>query len=370
MIARAQRLAQPIRRRDALKRMLLLSVALHLALLLSLLTLPSAPPMHEASAPTSVEIMADEGAAEGAKLPAPSYAPAIAASGETPATTPPPPPAAPTFAVPTDEIPTPPLPVPPPTESAAAPAVPPAPPTPPTAAAEPPPPPAPATQVPPQPPAPMPTPSAPAEVAELPPPPPVPPVPAPPPPAPTTATRPPPPQPRAAARPPPRPAPLPFTMGGNSVLVPVQPQRTAPTPERTANNHGALDLTLGPQALNSAGAPPHSSHGVDASIRVEGADVGDDWIQQLHEWWERHAFYPPGALANGEDGVVEIHMVIARDGRIDSVEVVSSSGSRWLDMAGVSVWRNAHLRPFPSGTSQPRADIFVSLHYILLRGRG
>jgi TonB family protein len=165
-----------------------------------------------------------------------------------------------------------------------------------------------------------------------------------------------------------RPAPLPFTWGGNAFALPPPPN--PPAPERTARSHGALDLSVGPQALNSVGAPPRSTHGLDAEIRVEGADVGDDWIQRLHEWWDRHSFYPEEAVMNGEDGVVEIHMVIQRDGRVESVQVVSSSGSRWLDMAGVSVFRNAHLRPFPLSTPQPQADVYVSLHYILVRVPG
>ena len=120
--------------------------------------------------------------------------------------------------------------------------------------------------------------------------------------------------------------------------------------------------------MNSLGAPPRTSKGMDASIRVEGAEVGDDWIAQLHEWWDRHSFYPQQAIINGEDGVVEIHMVITRDGHVEAVEVISSSGSRWLDMAGVSVFRNAKLRPFPLSTPEPRADIYAFLHYILIRG--
>ena len=157
-------------------------------------------------------------------------------------------------------------------------------------------------------------------------------------------------------------------MGGNVFAVP--PSHTAPERDRTGHNNGALDLSMGPEALNSKGAPPHTTHGMDASIRVEGAQVGDDWLQQLHDWWDRHSFYPQEAIVNEEDGVVEIHMVIRRDGQIGTVEVLRSSGSQWLDMAGVSVFRNAHLRPFPIGTPEPQADIYVSLHYVLIRPPG
>jgi len=100
---------------------------------------------------------------------------------------------------------------------------------------------------------------------------------------------------------------------------------------------------------------------------VEGADVGDDWIQQLHEWWDRHAYYPQEALLNREDGTLQIHLVIRRDGHVTEVDKLSSSGSRSIDIAGESVFRNAALQPFPNSTPQPQADIYLTLQYILIR---
>jgi TonB family protein len=106
---------------------------------------------------------------------------------------------------------------------------------------------------------------------------------------------------------------------------------------------------------------------MDASIRVEGAQVGDDWLVQLHEWWDRHAYYPLDAIRNGEEGELEIHMVIRRDGVVESVELVRTSGSHLIDSAGQSVFRNAHLQPFPFSTPEPKADVWADLHYILIR---
>ena len=42
-------------------------------------------------------------------------------------------------------------------------------------------------------------------------------------------------------------------------------------PTRTANSQGARDPSPGPQAVNSAGAPPHSTSGQDATTSVDGA---------------------------------------------------------------------------------------------------
>ena len=371
MSVSAVRLALPIRRKDALVRNAGLSVLLHVLLLAAFLMRPHPTGLTQAAGPISIDIVQDVGTSDGQKLPAPSFAPAIVAPKEAPASEPPPPASAPAPDLPEAQsrqrrcrCRRPPfrrrsrrpqwrrqpwkrrrLPRRPPV---------------PSLQAIPPPPPAPA-------PSPVPAP-APQQFALVPPLPPAPP----PRTAPVRPPAPPPPTPRSnlAAQPPARPAPrapafpapVPFASG----RLTLPPSRA--TPDRNSHSNGALDLSLGPAAMNSVGAPPRTSKGMDASIRVEGAEVGDDWIAQLHEWWDRHSFYPQQAVINEEDGVVEIHMVITRDGRVESVEVISSSGSHWIDMAGVSVFRNAKLRPFPLSTPEPRADVYAFLHYILIRG--
>lgn len=139
-------------------------------------------------------------------------------------------------------------------------------------------------------------------------------------------------------------------------------------PNHTNRSSGPLDLSLGPAALNSLGAPPRTSRGMDASIRVEGAQVGDDWIMQLHEWWERHKYYPLDAARNDEEGEVQIHLVIRRDGVVESLELVHGSGYPRIDMAGESVFRNAHLQPFPFSTPEPKANVYLDLYFIIIRG--
>ncbi len=357
----AARLALPIRRKDALVRNAGLSVLLHLLLLAAFLAKPHPGELTQATGPISVEIVPDVGTSDGQRLPTPSFAPGVVAPSEAPATEPPPPASVPRLPVPEADVPStsapePPSPaappVPPATTASSAAEAPPVAPSPPVAAAAP----VPALEAtPPPPPAPAPLPAPAPQQFALVPPLPLPPTPAPPP--------------RAVARPPARPAPRAPTFPAPVPFasLPFAPRPRA-TPNHTSNGHGALDLSLGPEALNSLGAPPRTSNGVGADIRVEGAEVGNDWIEQLHEWWNSHSFYPQAAITNNEDGVVEVHMVITRDGRVQSVEVVSSSGSRWLDMAGVSVFRNAHLQPFPLSTPEDKADVYAFLHYILVHG--
>jgi TonB family protein len=88
-----------------------------------------------------------------------------------------------------------------------------------------------------------------------------------------------------------------------------------------------------------------------------------DLMRQLQAWWDAHAYYPRHASNNDEGGTVKVHLVIRPDGRIFRVDVVEGSGSRSLDTAGDTVFRGGFVRPFPEG--EPKADIDISLHYIL-----
>jgi TonB family protein len=88
-----------------------------------------------------------------------------------------------------------------------------------------------------------------------------------------------------------------------------------------------------------------------------------DLMQQLQAWWDAHAYYPRHASNNDEGGTVKVHLVIHPDGKIWTIDVVQSSGSRSLDTAGDSVFHGGFVRPFPEG--EPNADIELSLHYVL-----
>jgi TonB family protein len=88
-----------------------------------------------------------------------------------------------------------------------------------------------------------------------------------------------------------------------------------------------------------------------------------DLMRQLQAWWDVHAYYPRHASNSDEGGTVKVHLVILPDGRIWTFNVVESSGSRSLDSAGSSVFRGGFVRPFPEG--EPKADIDISLHYVL-----
>jgi len=270
MLSSRQRLAVRVHRRETLGWLVLLSLALHLTLFLSLLMMPSTQPPISASEPISVDVIVEEGPAEAAPEP------------------------------------------PAPTESTAAPVAPAAP----VEQAEiPAPTPAPVPAVPPSPPVPQ---------AEIPPPTP----------APAPMPVPPPPPPVAQAHSPPAP-----------------PQRAAARPAAAR------------ASVNQAGAPAHATDGQNAPSRASAANNGAAWMGKLKQWWDQHSFYPKEASQTNEGGNVKVHIVIAPDGQVTTIEVVQGSGSSVLDAAAVAVFRNARLPPLPPGTPAQPADVVVTLHY-------
>jgi len=112
----------------------------------------------------------------------------------------------------------------------------------------------------------------------------------------------------------------------------------------------------------AAGYAPALSQ--DFSITNETL-AGSNWMKQLQAWWDVHAYYPPDALKNHEDGTVKVHLVIPQDGEVGLVQVAQGSGSHTLDMAGYEVFKYARLRPVPSAPPAPQADVFITLHYVL-----
>jgi protein TonB len=141
--------------------------------------------------------------------------------------------------------------------------------------------------------------------------------------------------------------------------VPPPPKPVAQAhPPRPAPQRAAARASASP-----AGAPAHGPAGQNAASGAGGANNGAAWMGKLKQWWDQHSFYPKEASQTDEGGNVKVHIVIAPDGQIMSIEVVQSSGLSVLDAAAVAVFRNAHLPPFPPGTPAQPADVVVTLHY-------
>jgi len=101
---------------------------------------------------------------------------------------------------------------------------------------------------------------------------------------------------------------------------------------------------------------------------MEGVAVSTDWLNLVSAWWLRHGYYPPEAAANAEDGDVTLHMRVNHDGRVEGVELTGKSGSQWLDLGALSVFRDAHLPPLPDDMPESQIPFEATVHYILIRG--
>jgi protein TonB len=137
-----------------------------------------------------------------------------------------------------------------------------------------------------------------------------------------------------------------------------------PPPQPVAQAHpprAPLQRAAARAPANPAGA--HAPTGQNAAGGASGGNNGAAWMGKLKQWWDQHSFYPKEASQTNEGGNVKVHIVIAPDGEVTSIEVVQGSGTSVLDAAAVAVFRNAHLPPFPPGTPAQPADVVVTLHY-------
>jgi protein TonB len=133
----------------------------------------------------------------------------------------------------------------------------------------------------------------------------------------------------------------------------------AAAPQRAAARPA---VARGPANPAGGGAPGQAADAQNAASRASSANNAVAWGGKLGQWWEQHRFYPKEASQTDEGGTVKIHIFIAPDGHVTSVEMVQGSGSGAIDAAAVAVFRDAHLPPFPPGTTtQP--DAVVTLHY-------
>ncbi len=171
--------------------------------------------------------------------------------------------------------------------------------------------------------------------------------------------------------------------------VPLPPEPTPPRPRPQAQQRLApgafpppIDLNFGRTASRapaprvaglsrgidlSLGAPKLGPNKSEAFFDIRAANIGADWAQGLEIYWRRHRYYPQQAVLNGEEGTVEIQIVVNRLGRVESVEIQRRSGSPWLDMAAVGTWRNAQLAPLPAENTDLTKTIPLTINYVLIR---
>lgn len=152
---------------------------------------------------------------------------------------------------------------------------------------------------------------------------------------------------------PPQPARRPVAPQG--LYLPSYSYGRAARPAPAAPPHG-LNLALSQSELRRAFAP---------DFAIEGK-IGPDWRAELTRWVDQRKYYPYSALEMGQQGSVEIRLVIDKNGKVAAVSLLQSSGSPFLDAAWLGLFRGATVPPFPPGTAANRIIIRATMHYILV----
>lgn len=191
------------------------------------------------------------------------------------------------------------------------------------------------------------------------------------PPEPTTAPaldpimpQPPPPLPEAPPRPAPRQAQVrPAPRAQQGTLANPMDLSFAPSAPRPAARgryaSGAIDLSPPPERRGGARSDPYAL--------IRAANASADWNRGLLQYWLQHRFYPSKAAEAGEQGTVTIQLTVNRSGRVEDVQVLTRSGSQWLDMAAVGTFRDAKLPPFTSEMREDRLTFPIPINYYLVR---
>jgi periplasmic protein TonB len=161
------------------------------------------------------------------------------------------------------------------------------------------------------------------------------------------------PKPPAPPKPSDFPAPMNFSFGPTGPRV----SEKAPT-QHAARQHfpGTIDMSLGPASLGEANPTPFGDRDEDA--------VSADWRNALSRWVAEHAYYPPQAIHELQEGDAKVHVIALPNGKVKEVELIGKSGSMWLDMALVALFRDQHIPPLPSGETDP-VEFNFTMHYIL-----
>ena len=169
--------------------------------------------------------------------------------------------------------------------------------------------------------------------------------------------------------------------------LPPEPQRVRPVPRTLAGPRAPPGSFANPMDLSLAPGPAPArrgvamSRGIDLTVplaargpsqtdpyaKIRAANASADWNKGLLQYWLAHRFYPQQAAENNEQGSVTIELTVARSGAVESVRVLSPSGSQWLDMAAVGTFRGGHLPPFTEEMREDRITFPVPITYYLVR---
>ncbi|WP_305042072.1 energy transducer TonB, partial [Geoalkalibacter sp.] len=197
------------------------------------------------------------------------------------------------------------------------------------------------------------------------------------------ATAAPPPRPATQPRPQPRPEPRPQPREQTAPPAVTRPAPEAPAPpvagppEETAPT-AAADQPL-PELKELLQLPQATENRLESQLRrkyraevEEGnavwLDMEKDILISFFQRFRNNIYgvwnYPRKAAERGEEGTCLLKVTVRRDGSVQSVQLMESSGSALLDQEAIrAVWRGASYGPLPRAYEEETLTIFAFFQY-------
>ena len=174
--------------------------------------------------------------------------------------------------------------------------------------------------------------------------------------------------PRAVAKPEPapEPEPVPEPIVENVPSTAMQDRLSEARPPAT--EPAATPDSGGPDSGGKAGARETASAGSSAADAAAGGRPAAkaDYGAILLAWLERHKEYPRVAQKRRQQGVVLLHIVLDRGGRVIEAHIQESSGYRLLDDAALAMLKRAQpLPPIPDDIQEERLRFVVPVQFFV-----
>ena len=151
-----------------------------------------------------------------------------------------------------------------------------------------------------------------------------------------------------------------------------------PEPQREPKRHSAVQKV--PQRVKPSVPPPPTRPAplrqatapalITAPAMSERSrrELSDTYLSALVAQIDRAKYYPRKSRRRGEEGTVVVRFVIQRDGRLDDIVIVRSSGVERLDEAAQQTLRKlGRTRPIPDALQRDNWPISVPIAFNLRR---
>jgi protein TonB len=127
-----------------------------------------------------------------------------------------------------------------------------------------------------------------------------------------------------------------------------------------------IDIAPAPNAI--AAAPPRAAEppAPPAPLPAKAGETRPSYFARLLAQLNRFKHYPPAARAAHVEGVVMVHFVMARSGKLVSAEIARSSGRPALDREALALMDRAQpLPPMPDTMAGDVLDAVVPVEFSL-----